>query len=109
MLEFEEEEADRPQFVGDADEPRRLSPITNQNETYYPAEKRARTQFFNSIIVALLALLILVIFALIFELEYKLLDVLPASLAGYVLPLLIAILIQWFSPVQPHRLLSERI
>ena len=97
MLEFEEEEADRPQFVGDADEPRRLSPITNQNETYYPAEKRARTQFFNSIIVALLALLILVIFALIFELEYKLLDVLPASLAGYVLPLLIAILIQWFS------------
>ena len=110
MLDFEEEEQDRPQFVGDADEPRRLSPITNQNETYYPAEKRARTQFFNSIIVALLALLILVIFALIFELSTSAVGRAAGVARGLRLafasrdpdPVVLA-------PVQPHRLLSERV
>ncbi|KAH8095159.1 intracellular chloride channel [Aureococcus anophagefferens] len=46
-LNFEEEEADRPQFVGDEDQPRRISPITNQNETYYPPERRFKTQTFS--------------------------------------------------------------
>ena len=43
-LRFEAEEADRPQFEGDPAEPRRVSPITNQSETYYPESTRTRTR-----------------------------------------------------------------
>lgn len=109
--DFEEGEQDRPQFAGDSDQPRRLSPISNQNETYYPVEKRARTQFYNALIVAFCGAFVLMTFALVFELEYKLTDVLPAALANYILPLIIALLIQWFSklynPIAYHLNESE--
>ena len=35
-------------------QPRRVSPITNQNETFFPAEKRARLQLVGYLIVAAL-------------------------------------------------------
>lgn len=50
---FEEVELDRPQFVGDPEQPRRLSPITNQMETYYPDNKRTCTQIWSFAVVVL--------------------------------------------------------
>lgn len=63
---FEEEEQDRPQFVGDPDQPRRLSPITDQNETYYPEEKRQTTQIFSTLVVFVFAAILILFVLLIF-------------------------------------------
>ena len=41
---YRDVEETRPQFVGDADCPRKLSPITNLQETWYPKAKREWTQ-----------------------------------------------------------------
>ncbi|KAH8056284.1 intracellular chloride channel [Aureococcus anophagefferens] len=72
--DFEEEEADRPQFVGDPQQPRRLSPITNQNETYYPQEKRARTQAWGYLVVLCFTSGLLVIVIASFWVQYQLVE-----------------------------------
>lgn len=73
---FEEDEVDRPQFVGDEAQPRRISPITNQNETYYPPARRARTQALSCVLILaaiiVLNIIILGIFNAEYVLEYKL-------------------------------------
>mmetsp|Transcript_18996 Transcript_18996/g.59684 ORF Transcript_18996/g.59684 Transcript_18996/m.59684 type:complete len:1196 (+) Transcript_18996:125-3712(+) len=67
---FEEVEQDRPQFVGDPDQPRRLSPITNENETYYPEEKRHTTQCISAFIVLVCSGLVIGMVLLLFLAEY---------------------------------------
>lgn len=69
-VNFEEEEVDRPQFVGDPDQPRRLSPVTNQMETYYPPIKRTRTQRKNWVTIFFFIVVLNTIIVVIFELEY---------------------------------------
>lgn len=69
-LRFEEEEQDRPQFVGDATEPRRVSPITNQSETYYPESKRSRTRLVSFAFVLLAIATLVVLITLIFWAQY---------------------------------------
>ena len=70
-VNFEEEEVDRPQFHGDPDgERRRISPVTNQNETYYPAEKRQATQRVSITIIVLFIIILIVVMVMVFELEY---------------------------------------
>ncbi|KAJ8607930.1 hypothetical protein CTAYLR_009104 [Chrysophaeum taylorii] len=74
-VNFEEEEVDRPKFVGDADVPggRRISPITNQMETYYPPAKRQRTQRQSILVIILFIVGLVVVIVFIFELEYLML------------------------------------
>lgn len=72
--DFEEEEQDRPQFVGDDEQPRRLSPITNQNETYYPPEKRYTTQFCSTLCVFMSSLLLVLVVLLVFLAQYVVYD-----------------------------------
>ncbi|KAJ8611164.1 hypothetical protein CTAYLR_003599 [Chrysophaeum taylorii] len=76
-INFEEVEQDRPQFVGDPDQPRRLSPITNQNETYYPDEKRTTMRCCSALVVFVLAAVLLLIVLLIFYVQNLVLE------AGY--------------------------
>ena len=86
-LNFEEEEADRPQFVGDEDQPRRISPITNQNETYYPPERRFKTQTFSVFLILIFIVALVTIVLVIFKVQYVMLYELGgvwASLADYV-------------------------
>ena len=70
-LNFEEEEADRPQFVGDEDQPRRISPITNQNETFYPPERRLRTQLFSVLLISIFVVALVSLVVLIFAIQYR--------------------------------------
>lgn len=72
-VNFEEEEVDRPQFQGDPEVPRRISPITNQMETYYPPAKRQRSQRISMVYIVLYILCLIALIILIFELEYLLL------------------------------------
>jgi len=69
-VNFEEEEVDRPQFQGDSEVPRRISPITNQMETYYPPEKRRRTQRLSMLYILFWIAGLIVLIVCIFELEY---------------------------------------
>ncbi|KAJ1454853.1 calcium-activated chloride channel-domain-containing protein [Pelagophyceae sp. CCMP2097] len=72
--DFEEEEVDRPQFVGDADCPRRQSPITNQKETFYPEEKRARTQCASFVVVLIWVAVCLALNLATFQLQYMIVE-----------------------------------
>mmetsp|Transcript_10900 Transcript_10900/g.15072 ORF Transcript_10900/g.15072 Transcript_10900/m.15072 type:complete len:1088 (+) Transcript_10900:43-3306(+) len=70
-LNFEEQEVDRPQFHGDPDgEPRRISPVTNQKETFYPPEKRQQTQRNSLFIIIFFIIALILVIVLIFEIEY---------------------------------------
>jgi hypothetical protein len=69
-LRFEAEEADRPQFEGDPAEPRRVSPITNQSETYYPESKRTRTRIVSLVFVMLSIAALVTLIAVIFWVQY---------------------------------------
>jgi hypothetical protein len=69
---LEDVEPDRPQFVGDDKEKRRISPITNQMETYFPPEKRAQRQKFGLCVVLLFICMLLGCVSFIFFMEYTL-------------------------------------
>lgn len=69
---FEEEEEDRPQFEGDAEEPRQRSRVTNRMETFYPEWKRSVKQAISLAIVLLTVVAQLVLVDAVFDLEYTL-------------------------------------
>lgn len=69
---FEEEEADRPQFRGWPEEPRRRSEVTNRLETYYPEDQRARTQVGSVIMMLTMIAACLAVMFVLFYLEYEL-------------------------------------
>ena len=101
---FEAEEPDRAQFVADPERPRRLSPITNQNETFYPEDKRARIQLVNYLGVAILTVVLVVVILGVIELE-AILDgsgsfgVYASQLSPYLLAAVIKLMSAVYNPV----------
>lgn len=99
-VNFEEEEVDRPQFLGDKENPRRISPVTNQMVTYYPPHKRAATQRRSIIVIIVFIVALVVCIVFIFELEYLMLlqgGILASATAA--VGLLQAVLIQVMSQI----------
>ena len=95
-LGLEDAEPDRPQFVGDEKEKRRISPITNQKETYFPPEKRAQRQRFGLCVVFVFIVLLLGCVSFIFFMENLLAEV---SWGSTVCSLMQSILIQVMSAI----------
>ena len=66
---FEEEEKDRPQFMGWERDPLKRSFVTNRRETYFPEDIRWWYVFGNLCLVFLVIILDLALFAAIFTAE----------------------------------------
>jgi len=92
-VDFEEQEVDRPQFFGDVDQPRRLSPITYENETFYPEEKRQVTRCFSFFLIILAVGVLLSVIILLFEIQYIVYDA-GLRFIAELFPILQSILIQ---------------
>ena len=95
-LNFEEDEVDRPQFKGDESQPRRLSPVTYEHETYYPEDKRTATQIISSFAVLCCVGLLLISVVALFEVQFLVfeLGVTGTRPLSELFPILQSILIQ---------------
>ncbi|KAH8048705.1 intracellular chloride channel [Aureococcus anophagefferens] len=69
-----EREIFRPEFEGDPAEPRKLSPITNHRETWYPESKREATKLGNAVVLFGAVVLLLCCVAGVFAAEFELVE-----------------------------------